>query len=254
MLGNGVFNGMYNSATVWASDSSMYFDGVNDVASLVGTEGSFDELFSSDGMTVSMWVRLSTTDDCSFFQMWSRTTGRILFFWDASAQKVYLSRSDNNNQNTQTQSANLATNTIGSTNHCHLVFRISNGSISIVVNSVLGESLVDTVPIWSVGGAYEIYFGASKNTSNVFNKFSRGWIHDITIWNTHLPTSAINEIYNQGLPNNVLELKDNNLEYYQTCSEKNFESETEPIPTVNNISSNNPVLSGAIISRHDQIS
>ena len=126
--------------------------------------------------------------------------------------------------------------------------------MTIFIDGDSQPGLVAAIPTWGTGQSQEMFFGARYQSSGR-DMFCSGWIHDISIWNIDLPTNpSITEIYNQGDPNNVLELRSNNLWYYHACSEKNFESETEQIPTVNNLSLNNPVLSGAIISRHDEVS
>ena len=253
MLGNGIFHGMYNPATVWSSDSSLYFDGVNDYARLVSGEGSFDEIAHS--MTVSMWVRLKpseTYQDSLFFQIYSRDNGRLLFFWDANAERILLQRWDALGANVQTIGAPLTVSTITKLRHTNLLFVIASGSMTIFIDGDAQPGLVATIPTWSTGQSQEMFFGAQYQSSGI-NKFCSGWIHDISIWNTELPPNpSIAEIYNEGDPNNVLELRANNLWYYHTCSEKNFEQFDTPIPTKNYLSPNNPVLSGAIISRHDE--
>lgn len=256
MLGNGIFNSMYNSAIVWSSDSSIYFDGVNDSVKLVGQSGSFDELFSSNGMTVNMWVRFKdaeTYSDSTFFQIYSRTNGRILLWWEASSQIVYLMRWDDAGSNVQTTSADLTIANLKSLSHTHLGFIIDSNGMQLVINGQHQPGLVATIPQWGANRLYELYFGVDKNESGNQVNFLNGWIHDITIWDIVNP-GAIGEIYNENEPSNVLELRSTNLKYYHNCSEKNFDSSQDPIPTVNQLSSNNPSLVGAIISRHDQIS
>tara|TARA_R110002074_G_scaffold308121_1_gene478995 strand:- start:517 stop:1281 length:765 start_codon:yes stop_codon:yes gene_type:complete len=254
MLGNGIFNSMYNSAIVWSSDNSIYFDGVNDFVELVGQEGSFDAI--TGDISVSMWVRLQPVEDHSdttLFQIYSRSNGKIKLWWDVSAQKLQLIRWGNDGSNTQYIAADLTTQTIRSGNHTHLGFRINGSGMQLFVNGSLQVGLTSTIQSWTTGVAMDIYFGSEKTDGgNV--EFLNGWMHDITIWDTYLNQSSISEIYNEGEPSNVLELRHSKLKYYHNCSEKNFDSSQDPIPTVNLLSSSNPSLVGAIISRHDQIS
>lgn len=255
MLGNGIFNSMYNSAVVWSSDSSIYFDGVNDSVKLIGQSGSFDTLIQD--ISVSMWVRfkaVETYSDATFFQIYSRNNGRILLWWEADTEKVYLMRWDESGSNVKTTSADLTVANLKSTNHTHLGFRIDSNGMELIINGQIQIGLVAAIPTWQTGGVKELYFGVNKNFSGNSVNFLNGWIHDITIWNAHHTPAIFGEIYNEGEPSNVLELRFTNLKYYHNCSEKNFDSSQNPIPTVNQLSSNNPSLVGAIISRHDQIS
>jgi hypothetical protein len=256
VLGNGIFNTMCNSATVWSSDSSLYFDGVHDFLKLTGQEDSFSGL--NHAMSVSMWVRLApheTLQDATFFQIYSRNNGKILFWWDSSAGRIYLQRWDHSGQLTNTTSVPRSGNALTNTHHTHLLFAINSGSMTIYVNGQLldvGEA--SALPPWSSGVTHELYIGARHSGGESKDNFFSGWIHDVSIWSSRLSSSYIAEIYNEGEPSNVLELRSTDLKYYHNCSEKNFEYSDTPIPTLNLISSSNPILSGAIISRHDQIS
>ena len=53
MLGNGISHGMYNPATVWSSDTSMFFDGVNDVA----TYNASSDQNITNHFSVSLWFK-----------------------------------------------------------------------------------------------------------------------------------------------------------------------------------------------------
>lgn len=253
MLGNGIFNSMYNSAIVWSSDNSIYFDGVNDFVKLVGQEGSFDTII--DDISVSMWVKLQEVEnysDTTFFEIYSRSNGKIRLTWDASTEIIHLLRWDDTASNPVASQADLAAATLTSKSHTHLVFRINNSGMQLFINGSPQVGFSSVIPSWGVNRTMDIHFGAEESSGP--SKLLNGWIHDISIWDTYFNQSIISEIYNEGEPSNVLELRSTNLKYYHNCSEKNFDSSQNPIPTVNLLSSNNPSLVGATITRHDQIS
>lgn len=245
---------MYNSAIVWSSDNSIHFDGVNDYVKLVGQEGSFDTII--DDVSVSMWVRLQEVEnysDTTFFQIYSRSNGKIILWWDASTQILYLWRWNDLGSNLVVTQADIAAATLTSKSHTHLVFRINNSGMQLFINGSPKIGFTSVIPSWGVNRTMDINFGVEENNGSL-GKFLNGWIHDISIWDTYLNQSTISEIYNEGEPSNILELRSTNLKYYHGCSEKNFDSSQNSIPTVNLLSSNNPDFRGATISRHDQIS
>ena len=254
MLGNGIFNGMYNPAAVWASDSSLYLDGVNDSAHLVGQESSFDNLVQT--ITVSMWVRLRPVEsivDTAFFQLWTRNNGTILFWYDVTDRIMKLERKDNNGANVQTTSATLENLRIQSQTHAHLAFRINASGMQIFINGSESTGLSGTIPQWLTGNLYHLYLGVQTDDGDNRVKLCNGWIHDIAIWNAYLDAETLVDIYNENEPSNILELNRSDLKYYHRFSEHHSPVD-QAIATVNEISTNSLVLSGAIITPHDQIS
>ena len=71
MLGNGLVHGMYNPSAVWADDSTIYFDGVNDYVS-VTCDNSIN-LPGKNDTTLSLWCKSYSETISADFVIWQHT-------------------------------------------------------------------------------------------------------------------------------------------------------------------------------------
>ena len=249
MLGSGMFN-MYDAANVWANDSAVFFDGVNDSVSIeMPLE---DNAGVRNDFTLSLWVKSRTTTIDADFVIWYHTeTGpgdlASQYLWyDESEEKIKFTRTDTDGNNAATSDLTHGKDKMVSWNHI-VVTVTQGGSMRMFVNAE--ESAItgaNNPGNWTAAPA-NMYYGVNATANN---SFFNGYINNVAIWNDNFGGSTILEIYNQGRPKNELySYPASAMYFYHVSNEKTFISDTgHQIATFGNSDSIARVeYSGAIV-------
>ena len=96
MLGNGIFHGMYNPATVWCLDSAVDFDGVNDYAITNFTTSVLLNEFLNRG-SISLWIRSRAADKEPILQIQDASSdeGASMTLWyDKTGKAIQFQRTN----------------------------------------------------------------------------------------------------------------------------------------------------------------
>ena len=222
-----MFN-MYDAANVWANDSAVFFDGVNDFVSIEmplpvnsGVRNTF---------TLSLWVKsYSATINADFIIWYHEETGigdhGLQYLWyDESEEQIKFTRTDTSGNNPATSITAHSKGRMAEWNHI-VVAVVHDSDMKMIVNNEDNDvvSLADSPGSWTASAA-NMYYGVNGTTNNVF---FNGYINNVAIWNDNLPLGAISEIYNQGTPKNELEsYPASNMFFYHVSNEKTFVADT----------------------------
>ena len=223
MLGSGMFN-MYDAANVWANDSAIFFDGVNDSVRIdmplevnSGVRNNF---------TLSLWARSHTTTIDADFVIWYHTetapsnNAEQYLWYDESEEKIKFTRTDGNGANPATSECPLPKEKMIIWHHI-AVNVTPSGVMKIFLDAdVDGSTNAENPSNWTAAPA-SMYYGFDSKTSGYFE----GYINNVAIWNDSFGGSVIAEIYNQGRPKNELESY-GNMYFYHVSNEKTFVSDT----------------------------
>ena len=255
MLGNGTFHGMYNPSAVWANDSRILFDGVNDFFDLSDQlAGTFHDIVGNDfvnAFSVSFWFQhngpVGLGNEQTFFriQIGARGSDIVAKYVPSGSPGVgvYFTRADQNNPSTLdlTGFAGLSHSAFQAS-HSHYVLTMTKSEITMYKD---GSGLA--VTLGGSGGSdwasedplgYNMRFGALGVT-----RFLNGYMNNIALYNRVLTGSEVTDIYNNGEPKNELRNPGGDPVIYYAANEKNFTGETKHIT----MSDHTAVLTGATI-------
>ena len=198
MLGNGISHGMYNPATVWSSDTSMYFDGINDVATYnLGTGHNIHDHFS-----VSMWVKAGEINaDFSLFQIRigdsTKSTKRLKIWYRPSAQRLYVTRVGTGGEATIVNGVTIAQMQQG----VHVCFAMEHsGEMELYVNEQVGSTVDIVSGNWNEEPELATHINIGASDEQAFGEYFNGWIRDITFFSGQISTQQIADVYNNAEP------------------------------------------------------
>jgi len=207
MLGGGLAHGMYNPATVWSSDTGLYFDGVNDNALAIFP----NEILN--GFTISMWVKTPNETysnnagdpNAAIFGLRrgiGKSSGPFLtaYYKDDGTDRININR---------TNAGNTGINEVYGTfddddweADFHLVVSVTPAQIVGYINgSAFTTNQAGSSGDWDVEeGNYYLHFGHLNPASGASISFSEYHIHDINIWQGVLGSGEVASVYNNGEP------------------------------------------------------
>lgn len=240
----------YNPATVWANDSSIFFDGVNDFARV--DIASSVSLEAKNDITLSLWFRMDSFD--ADFVLWEQTEfsgsndAKQYLWYDVSERQLKFTRTDFNGNNAATSVH--ATPKTAVWKHVVVTVIADAGDMIIYVNgSTSGIVTTASSPGDWVASDTKQYYGSSSGTANFYN----GHINNTAIWITILTPESVTGVYNEGYPKNELNNQTSKLFLYHVGHEKHFDAAgTTQFSTFSNIEIEDAgirrlVLSGAIV-------
>jgi hypothetical protein len=259
MLGNGLVPGMYNPATVWCSDTSLLFDGINDHCSFE-LEQDATTARLPDELVVSFWAQhngnVMIGNEDTFFQLRvgsGRPDLSMRVFWDESTEAIIVER-DNADSSSQfyMSASHSATDFKTLDTHFAIVVNGEADLAAIYINGVKESDVTSIGGRWNYGGSEPIFLnlGACDVEIGHANYFT-GWLHDICVYGAAINPSRITDAYNNGYPKN--QQFDQDLFLYHTCGEKNFLNGTQ-ISTfcVNNSAQELDIIEAKLVSHGSQ--
>ena len=232
MLGSGLVHGMYNPATVWSSDTGMYFDGVNDNAVV--------QLPSEilNGFTISMWVKtpnetyLDSPGDPNAIifaikQGIGKSTGPFLeaYYKDDGTDKIIINRT-----NAGATSAHLVDGSFNDADwqaDFHFVLSVTPAEMVGYKNGVkFTGSQASSSGDWNLSSEliaenYYLHFGHQNNPNGANQNFSEYHIHDINVWGGVIPQQRVTNVYNNGEPKDETNNTHGTSGLYQTFDSNN---------------------------------
>ena len=263
MLGNGLVHGMYNPATVWASDTSVYFDGVNDYALFTPNRANSATNALVDDMRISLWVKIRSIDaDQTMLFIKDVDEDAYLKLWyDYSEEQLVVTRTDRDANNPVDLRHDYVVENMD-TRVTNIQIKIKSDSMSISTAAV-GISPSATVSAgsgeWYADNVITFCLGRNAPTGS---ELLDGWISNLAIWSQADLWGTVNnaDVFNSGEPKNELETANAALYLYYTASETtfnpvgqivtytqaNFSGGAYPHPTVQ--------LHGATLTAHGQTS
>ena len=255
MLGNGTFHGMYNPSAVWANDSRILFDGVNDFFDFNDqTDGTFHNIVGNNfvnAFSVSFWFQhngaVGMGSQQTFFriQIGSRGSDIVAKYIPTGSPGtgIYFTRADQGAPGTidLTGFAGLSHSDFQAS-HSHYVLTMTKSEITMYKD---GSGLAVT-PGGSGGSdwesndplGYNMRFGATGVISLL-----NGYMNNIALYNRVLTGSEVTDIYNNGEPKNELRNPGGDPVVYYAANEKSFKSEIRHTTTSNHTAT----LEGPII-------
>ena len=236
MLGNGTFHGMYNPSVVWANDSRLLFDGVNDSIEVE----SFHDIVGNDfvnAFSVSFWFQhngpVNAGNEQTFFriQIGERGSDIVANYVPSGSPGVgiYFTRADQEIPGVLDLTGFVGVSHLTLSSYNHYVLTMTKDNISMYLNG--NNSAVD--PGSSTGGndwasndplGYNMRFGALGVT-----RFLNGYMNNIALYNRVLTGSEVTDIYNNGEPKNELRNPGGDPIIYYTANEKNFDGEAKHV-------------------------
>lgn len=238
MLGNGTFHGMYNPSAVWANDTRIKFDGVNDNIEILDFKNIANYEGSSfiNNFSVSFWFQhdgpVSLGSEQTFWKIQNYPKGgeiiakynptgggRIMVIRDSvagtlSSNPRLLSTTGMSNSN------------FGNLNH--FVITVSDSAIGIYVNgSGVTQTTSGSAQAWGVEVAdsnYLFEFGRRHTFPGHNAKFLKGYMSNIAIYDSLISSGQVADIYNNGEPKNELRSVFNNADplVYHVSNERDF--------------------------------
>ena len=200
---NGSNNGANSTSDRYGNpNGALYFDGFSDYLELPSDFDFYER-------TLSMWINVEEFPTTGF-----PNPGSYPFISDhANLQYgvtgVYINNMLGINQIMHLAGGNLSHYTNAVTNSWyHVVLSISSSKIKYFVNGNLFDSISRTNMISSATGHSTALVGCSRN----IDRFFKGKIDDIKIYNCALTNSEVNQLYNLYL--NTNEIEDKNLTIY----------------------------------------
>jgi hypothetical protein len=253
VLGTGLFNSLVN---VWADDSAIAFDGVNDSVT-IDVPTNAESILQKNGMCLSLWVKAKTATINADLIIWMQTeteeaVGGALasqYLWyDVSEQKIKWTRTDTDGDNPVTSEvAHNKSRMFNAWTHIVVQVPADGGEMVITLNGNEVESTgnAERGAAWGTHlPDHEVYYGFDGRANNMF---FNGYISNVAIWLGEPTDFQILDIYNAGEPKNELESYDD-LFFYHVSNEKTFVSDTGyQIASHGGGSMNRVNYSGAII-------
>jgi len=254
MLGNGIVHGMHNPATVWSSDTSLRFDGVNDHAKFPLAKATSDTNRLANSMHISLWLNVrgleSSVDPTIFMLNEDAVDEAYLMVWyDTSAGQIKVTRTDTEGLNPVTLSHGYVEGLIvGSFTNIHVEVRDDAMTIHTLSSDGSSASTGAGSGEWDDGKVMTIWLGSNLAGGN---GPLDGRISNLAVWRSvEAPDSIeVADVFNNGEPKNELETTNASLFLYYTASEKNFEDNgVSHIVTYTQHEDKKMVLSGAFIT------
>ena len=240
MLGLGN-NYVYNPATVWIDNFSLFCDATGDYAAMTTT--NISGYTFNDG-TVSAWVKGNTFGaDGMIFDLISTTSGHAIYvFYDDSEEAITFVRTDGDSTSTLTHTI-TDSNITASWYHIAVTWQYSEpggraaGFHTLYVN---GSNEATNTTALSLDGTISKYF-IGRN-AEAANTYWDGYINDIALFSGALSAGNVLDVYNAGKPKN--ETNRDNLQCYVTFDEHLSSSNTiiESSPNSNVITIYNAVI------------
>ena len=224
MLGTGLFN-TYDPVNVWANDSAIFFDGINDHVRIMTPASVL--LAKLNNFTLSLWVKSdSATINADFVIWYNVEIGpgdlALQYLWyDESEEKIKFTRTDADGNNAATSDIPHNKSRMAEWSQV-AVSVVHNGQMRIFINgSETGSSVNGSPGSWNVSAAVMYYGVDGAGGSAFFN----GYINNVAIWNNIFGGGTITEIYNQGRPKNELQSYPD-MYFYHVSNEKHFVNDT----------------------------
>ena len=163
-----------------------FFDGVDDVATLVDTSGTYGPILRS----VSFWICVKATDDMDIIRKWNTTGNQRSWLILIVSNKIRVTQSPDGT-NTGTVSQNSTTSVNDGSWH-HVLYTYDGTNMKLYIDNVLE----DTDAIASAyAGTATLTIGSDFGTANDFE----GAIADIKIWEKELSSAERTTNYNGSL-------------------------------------------------------
>lgn len=223
MLGTGLFN-TYDPVSVWANDSAIFFDGINDYAHIImplslnaGVRNNF---------TLSLWVKSDSATINADFVIWYHTetsaanNAEQYLWYDESEEKIKFTRTDADGDNPATSEIAHGKSRMAEWSQV-AVSVVHDGAMRIFINAAEDGANANSPGGWAASTA-DVYYGFNKAAAG---DYFNGYINNVAIWNSSLGGSSISDIYNQGRPKNELQSYPN-MYFYHVSNEKTFVSDT----------------------------
>jgi len=247
MLGSGLFN-TYNPASVWADDSAIFFDGVNDYVYidchiLVNIAGK-------NTTTLSLWFKADEPPEANFF-IWQHkeTSGsndaNQYLWYDEGNEQVKFTRTDTDGNSATTSIYNW--NKVRVQTWAHVIVTIDKDDAMIILinNTADASGTTATSPGAWTSGTTKIYYGSNAGANSFFN----GYVSNVAIWTKLLTLTERTAIYNNGYAKNELNTSLSDLFLYHVSNERNHSGDTGyQIVTYALANSRRANYSGAIIT------
>ncbi len=200
------------------SNYSLSFDGVNDLLLVPNASTQFAELDGLDTFSVSMWVKPDSSPVSSTMGLFGLPkTG-----WNLNLAANYIPSSNSISVEVNSAGGNDYSNTsvtLSTSSWSHLVFvfdRINeSGSdrIKLYINGVsyANASAGNWTQIASAGSFPFVIGGYYQGNSGVGGATEwTGFIDETALWNSALTQAQVNQIYNNGYPNDITSLSPSN--------------------------------------------
>ena len=253
MLGNGIVHGMHNPATVWSSDTSLFFDGVNDHAKFPLAKATSDTNRLANSIHISLWLNVGSLDasvDPTIFMLNEDASDEayLMVWYDTSAEQIKVTRTDTAGSNPVTVSHGYVGELIvGSFTNIHV--KVLDDAMTITTTGSSGVSATTGAGSgeWDDGKVMTIWLGSNLAGGN---GPLDGRISNLAVWRSvDTGTIEVTDVFNNGEPKNELETTNASLFLYYTASEKNFEdSGVSHVVTYTQHEDKKMVLSGAFIT------
>ena len=231
MLGSGMFN-MYDAANVWANDSAVFFDGVNDFALIELPQAQNTKL--RNNFTLSLWVKPRTTTIDADFIIWyheetSPGNNAFQYLWyDESEEKIKFTRTDADGNNAATSDHSYAKTKFSAWTHV-AVSVDAGGLMRIFAHGAEDGTAADNPGDWTASPS-NMYYGVNGAAND---NFFNGYINNVAIWDGPFGGAQILDVFNAGKPKNELYsypssvyASNYTLFFYHVSNEKTFISDT----------------------------
>ncbi|WP_198000894.1 CARDB domain-containing protein [Gimesia fumaroli] len=191
-------------AETYASTSAVKLDGKNDYIDL----GNDASLQLAHEQTVSFWVKPANGN--ALQKIISKGDGLNSYSWTIGVNNghIHFGMSENGKAGSPGKSSSFQSiETIPVDQVSHVVWSFNRGVNRVFINGVEVELKLNTQ---RNGGAQAIYTGnnsvqiGKEALGNRYLRHFEGEVDEVSIWSTELTESDIQEIYNHGIPGNLL--------------------------------------------------
>jgi hypothetical protein len=191
---NGSSQEVINNAT-GISSNAMRFDGANDYINISSSESDFKNM----PMTISIWAKSDKVSQGNYIALLSKYEGASSNGWSidssAGAYYFYYLKDGSNKIYAGTYGVPFGTAT---TDWTHLVAVINSSGGYTYNNGVLVSSQSWTGTAQNTTSAVPLMIGRISKTTGTAQAFN-GSLNEITIYNTSLTSSQVQQLYKSGL-------------------------------------------------------
>ena len=180
-------NLLESSSSAFANTKSLSFDGVDDRVDV----SSISSLNNASALSFSGWVK-KTSGNVAGFECYTTAQDRIILYW-WSDNKVYFSV--RNGSNSAAASSLLTTY---NWNHICGTFDGGTNTIKLYINGVLASTQTGQPSSTSGTIGNNFHIGLSNGST-----YSNGNIDEVSLYDSELSASQINDIYNGGTPTTI---------------------------------------------------